>query len=164
MRETITVKGLIDEDFVNYRKLSMFIALGHCDWKCCKEANIPITVCQNSELAKAKDIVVPIRELFDRYINNPITNAICIGGLEPMTVSGYVLDLIEYFRTHGCEDDFVIYTGYYKDEIPAIVTQLQKYPNVIIKFGRFVPNSKERYDEVLGITLVSDNQYAERIS
>ena len=164
MRETIRIKGLEDEDFVNYRKPSMFIALGHCDWKCCKEVNIPITVCQNSELAKAKDIEVPIRELFDRYINNPITSSVVIGGLEPMTVTSYVLDLLDYFRTHGCDDDFVIYTGYYGVEIPAMMTQLLKYKNIIVKQGRFIPDRPKRFDDVLGVTLASDNQYAERIS
>lgn len=156
--------ALVEEDYTNYKLPSMFIALGHCDWKCCKEANIPITVCQNSELAKAQEIEVPIRELFDRYIQNPITKAIVLGGLEPMTVSGYVLDLIEYFRTHGCDDDFVIYTGYYAVEIPAIMTQLLKHKNVVVKQGRFIPDRPKRYDDVLGVTLVSDNQYAERIS
>lgn len=158
------IRLIQDEDFVNYKKPSMFIGLGHCNWKCCKEAGIPISVCQNSELAKQKEIEVPVGEIFHKYIQNPITRAIVIGGLEPMSMSGKVIGLVKYFRDNGCEDDFVIYTGFYKDEIPAIATQLQKYSNVIIKFGRFVPNSKERYDEVLGITLVSDNQYAERIS
>lgn len=156
--------ALLEEDFTNYKLPSMFIALGHCDWKCCKEANIPITVCQNSELAKEKEIEVSVDEIFHRYIQNPITKAIVLGGLEPMTVSGYVLDLIEYFRTHGCDDDFVIYTGYYAVEIPAIMTQLLKYKNVVVKQGRFTPDRPKRYDDVLGVTLVSDNQYAERIS
>ena len=155
---------LVEEDFTNYKLPSMFVALGHCDWKCCKEANIPITVCQNSELVKAQDIEVPIREIFDRYINNPITKAVCIGGLEPMTVAGHVLDLLDYFRTHGCDDDFVIYTGYYLNEIPTIITRLKKYKNVVVKFGRFIPNRPSRYDKILGVTLISDNQYAERIS
>lgn len=154
----------VEEDFTNYKLPSMFIALGYCDWKCCKEANIPITVCQNSELVKAQDIEVPIREIFDRYINNPITKAVCIGGLEPMTVAGHVLALLDYFRTHGCDDDFVIYTGYYPSEIPAIVTQLKKYKNVVVKFGRFIPDRPKRYDDILGVTLISDNQYTERIS
>lgn len=164
MHKAIKVKGIIDEDFVNYRKPSMFIALGYCDWKCCKEANIPITICQNSELAKEKDIEVPVEELFDRYIQNPITSAIVIGGLEPFSVSGYVLDIIDYFRTHCCEDDFVIYSGYYADEVPRVMTSLLMYKNVIVKQGRFIPNRPKRYDDVLGITLASDNQYAERIS
>ena len=30
--------GLIEEDFVNYKKASMFIGMGTCTWKCCKES------------------------------------------------------------------------------------------------------------------------------
>ena len=158
------IRGLIDEDFVNYQKPSMFISLGCCDWKCCREANIPITVCQNSELAKQKEIEVSVDEIFRRYIQNPITKAIVIGGLEPMSMSDKILDLIRHFRDNDCNDDFVIYTGFYKNEILAIITQLKKCFNVIVKFGRFIPNSQKKFDDVLGVTLVSDNQYAERIS
>lgn len=155
---------LLEEDFTNYKLPSMVIALGRCDWKCCKEADIPITVCQNSELAKETEIEVSVDEIFHRYIQNPITKAIVISGLEPMTVAGDVLDLLDYFRTHGCDDDFVIYTGYYALEIPRIMNQLIQYKNVIVKQGRFCPDRPSRYDEVLGVTLISDNQYAERIS
>ena len=35
--------------------------------------------------------------------------------------------------------------------------------NIIIKFGRFIPNRPSRYDEVLGVELASDNQFAKRI-
>lgn len=164
MRQQIRIIALVEEDFTNYKLPSMFVALGHCDWKCCKEANIPITVCQNSELAKEKEIEVSVDEIFHRYIQNPITKAVVLGGLEPMTVAGHVLDLLDYFRTHGCDDDFVIYTGYYPSEIPAIITQLKKYKNVVVKFGRFIPDRPKRYDDILGVTLISDNQYAERIS
>ena len=152
------------EDFVNYKKPSMFIGIGYCNWKCCKESGIPITVCQNSELAKQKEIDISIDEIFHRYIENPITKAIVIGGLEPVTKYDDIYNLIKYFRSHGCNDDFVIYTGFYKKEIPAIVEQLTQFLNIIIKFGRFVPNGNKKYDETLGVTLASDNQYAERIS
>ena len=37
------------------------------------------------------------------------------------------------------------------------------FKNIIIKFGRYVPNQKEHYDEILGINLASSNQYAEVI-
>lgn len=152
------------EDFVNYKKPSMFIGIGYCNWKCCKESGIPITVCQNSELAKQKEIDISMDEIFHRYIENPITKAIVIGGLEPVTKYDDIYNLIKYFRSHGCNDDFVIYTGFYKKEIPMIVEQLTQFLNIIIKFGRFVPNSNKKYDEILGVTLASDNQYAERIS
>ena len=158
------VKAIQDEDFVNYMEPSMFIALGHCNWKCCKEANIPVSVCQNSELASAPDIEISYEDIYNRYNRSKLTSAIVIGGLEPMCVSGHIINLISYFRAQGCDDTFVIYTGYYPREIPAIVTQLAKFPNIIIKYGRYVPNTQKRFDPVLGVTLISDNQYAERIS
>lgn len=156
--------ALLEEDFTNYKFPSMFIALGRCDWKCCKEADIPISVCQNSELAKQKEIEVSVDEIFRRYIQNPITKAIVAGGLEPLSMAGEVLSLIKYFRNNGCDDDFVIYTGYYSTEIPRFMTQLLMYKNIVVKQGRFIPNRPKRYDPILGVTLASDNQYAERIN
>ena len=38
------------------------------------------------------------------------------------------------------------------------------FPNIIIKFGRFIPNQEGHYDEVLGINLASKNQFGEKIS
>ena len=32
---------------------------------------------------------------------------------------------------------------------------------VIIKWGRFIPDMPRRVDPILGVTLASDNQYAE---
>lgn len=63
-----------------------------------------------------------------------------------------------------CDDDVVIYTGYYPDEIKDALDVLKGFNNIIIKFGRYIPNRQSRYDEILGVTLASDNQYAERIS
>lgn len=42
--------------------------------------------------------------------------------------------------------------------------ELIAYENIIIKFGRFIPNDVEHYDEILGVKLKSNNQYAKRIS
>ena len=75
-----------------------------------------------------------------------------------------VIDLIDYFRDNNCDDYFVIYTGYYENEIEDIINLLKQRKNIIVKFGRFIPNSKEKYDEVLGVTLSSDNQYGKVIS
>ena len=102
-------------------------------------------------------------EIFRRYINNPITKAIVIGGLEPMLQFDEVLELIKTVRDNNCNDDIVIYTGYYLDEIADKIRVLTEYKNIIIKFGRFVPNQKKHYDEVLGVYLASDNQYAKKI-
>lgn len=158
------LKTIIDEDFNNYRKPSMFIATCKCNWKCCVEQNLDINICQNSDLAKQKNIDMPVDEIFSRYINNPITKAVVVGGLEPMLQFNEVLDLIEYFRDHGCNDDIVVYTGYYPDEIEIQISILQQHRNIVLKYGRFLPNHKSHYDKVLGVNLASDNQYAERIS
>lgn len=106
---------------------------------------------------------IPLKSFYDAYINNDITKAIVIGGLEPMLQFDEVLSLIKYFREHNCQDMFVIYTGYYKEEIREKIAQLISYKNIIIKFGRYIPNNAPHFDEVLGINLVSNNQYGEQI-
>lgn len=162
--DTITLKGIIDEDFVNYRVPSMTLMFPYCDFKCEKESGK--LLCHNSGLAKEKNITIPISKIYERYINNPISKAIILQGLEPMDSWIELNSLIFYFRIHeGCFDDIVIYTGYDKDEISDEVDYIKKmYSNVIIKFGRYIPDQKPHYDDVLGINLASDNQYAERIT
>ena len=157
------IKDLRDEDFVNYKKASMFIATCFCDWKCCKEQGLDISICQNSQISKQKNIDIPIYEIYDRYINNDITSSIVIGGLEPMLQFNDILETIKFFRNKECLDDFVIYTGYYSNEIKKNIEILKQFSNIIIKYGRFIPNQEKHYDDVLGIYLASNNQYAERI-
>lgn len=157
------IKDLRDEDFVNYKKTSMFIATCFCDWKCCKEQGLDVSICQNSQISKQKNIDIPIYEIYDRYINNDITSSIVIGGLEPMLQFNDILETIKFFRNKECLDDFVIYTGYYSNEIKENIEILKQFSNIIIKYGRFIPNQEKYYDDVLGIYLASNNQYAERI-
>lgn len=164
MEEKIHLKGVVMEDFVNYAKPSLFLITCKCDWKCCHEANIPITVCQNEPVVRQTTKEFLISSIYKAYIDNEITKAVVIGGLEPILQFEEVLSLLDYFRKQNCNDDFVIYTGYYKEEIKKEIEQLKKYPNVILKYGRYKPNSVSRFDDVLQITLASDNQYAERIS
>jgi hypothetical protein len=45
-----------------------------------------------------------------------------------------------------------------------LLIQLKQFPNIVVKFGRYVPKCEAHFDEVLGIKLASPNQYAERIS
>lgn len=152
------VKNIVEEDFVNYKVPSMFIATCFCDWKCCKEQNLDISVCQNSDIAKQPNLNMSDKEIFERYISNPITKAIVIGGLEPMKQFEEVYDLIKYFRDNNCKDTFVIYTGYYENEILPQIEKLKDFGSIILKTGRYKPNYKSHYDDVLGINLVSDNQ------
>lgn len=158
------IKGIIDEDLINFKQASMFIGLGTCNWKCCIENNVPVSICQNSELAKQKDIDISVNEIFHRYISNPITSAIVIGGLEPFTQTQDIVDLIKYFRDNLCNNYFVIYTGFYENEIQDEIKILKQYPNIILKIGRYIPNQKPHFDEILGIHLASNNQYAIKIS
>ena len=72
--------------------------------------------------------------------------------------------MIKLFRSNGDISPIVIYTGYYPNEIQPKLDRLKKYKNIIIKFGRFIPDKANRYDDVLGITLSSDNQFAMQLS
>lgn len=155
------IKNLIDEDFINYKKPSMFIGTSFCDFKCDKEASCQ--VCQNSDLAKAPIIEIDDEEIIQRYISNPITEAITFGGLEPFDDFNDLFAFIADFRDCS-KDDIVIYTGYYPEEIPSYLDLLSaNYKNIIIKFGRFIPDKPRRFDELLGVELSSDNQYAKRL-
>lgn len=155
------IKGVQDEDFVNYKKPSMFISFPSCTWKCDRECGKK--VCQNGTLATTPNIEIGVKTIVDRYINNPITKAIVCGGLEPFDTWNDLQKFIIELRQKS-QDDIVIYTGYKKEEISYAVDWLNLFPNIIVKFGRFVPGQQKHYDEVLGIYLASDNQYAERIS
>lgn len=160
---TITLKGIIDEDFVNYRVPSMLLIFPKCSFKCDVENQQPL--CQNSNLVTEPDINISIHKLCERYVSNPITKAIVCQGLEPFDSFNELCDFISCLRfQYNCYVPIVIYTGYNKEEIKMQIQALKFYPNIIIKYGRFKPNQKPHYDEVLGINLTSDNQYAERIS
>ena len=154
------IKNIVQEDFVNYKKPSMFIAFPFCSFKCERECGIKC--CQNSPLAQMPNIEVSIDTIVEAYLNNDITKAIVFGGLEPLDSFNDVYALIKAFRERT-NDDIIIFTGYNKDEIAQQIILLRQFPNIIIKYGRFIPGDKPHRDECLGIDLASQNQYAERI-
>ena len=98
MEEKIHLKGVVMEDFVNYAKPSLFLITCKCDWKCCHEANIPITVCQNEPVVRQATKEFLISSIYKAYIDNEITKAVVIGGLEPILQFEEVLSLLDYFR------------------------------------------------------------------
>ena len=151
------IKGLISEDLVNYKKPSMTIIFPYCTFKCGEG------YCQNSELAKAPIIEMNVNNLVDRYINNPITEAVVMQGLEPFDSWNDLREFVQKLREYS-NDDIVIYTGYNRDEVIEYIRELSVYPNIIVKFGRYIPNQEKHYDDVLEVYLASNNQYAERIS
>lgn len=156
------LKGLIDTDSINYKKICMVVEFPTCDFKCDKECGQQ--VCQNCTLATAPNIEIDIGKLVVRYCNSSISQSLCCQGLEPFDSWESLKTLIHAIRAVGIKDDIVIYTGYTKCEIADKVEWLKKFSNIIIKFGRYIPNQKPHYDEMLGVDLASDNQYAERIS
>lgn len=155
------VKNIIDEDFSNYQRISMFIGFPHCTFKCEKECGMKM--CHNSALATAPNVDITCESIVERYLRNPMTSAVVFGGLEPFDDFDDMLFLVQTFR-EKTDDDIVIYTGYYADEIPYQLRQLKKYPNIVVKFGRYIPNQEGIYDDVLGVKLASNNQVATRIS
>lgn len=174
----IRVKDIIEEDFINYKKPSMFIATTKCTFKCEKE-DCRIH-CQNSKIAKQPNIDVSINELITRYAKNNITKAIVFGGLEPFDQIDEMLTFIKEFRKKF-SDDIVIYSGYTENELINNLRYKDKSyldsilesnninyqtssikPTIIIKYGRFMLDNITKYDEILGIELASSNQYAKK--
>lgn len=149
------------EDFLNYRKPSMFIGTAFCDFKCEKECGIPC--CQNNPLINQPNITLADSIIVNKYINNDITKAVVIGGLEPLLQFDELVALIKAFRA-ATDDDIVIYTGYYENEVKDKIDILRTFNNIIIKYGRYIPNMPSHLDAVLGVQLASPNQYAEKIS
>ena len=156
------LKGIIDNDIVNYKKISMVLEFPICkNFKCDKECGMQ--VCQNSELATAPNIDISNKEIIDKYLTNPVTEAVVMQGLEPFNSICSLYNFIRDFRKVS-EDDIVIYTGFEEEEIYLYVDPLKQYKNIIIKFGRFRPNDVPHFDNILGVNLASSNQYARKIS
>ena len=157
------VKDIVYEDFSNYKKPAMLIGTCFCNWKCCTEMGVSPSICQNEPFVKYPIVDIPDQEIIRRYMENPLTHSIVFGGLEPMEQFDEVLQFIRSFRK-ASDDDVVIYTGFYPGEIQDHLNELKGYSNIIVKFGRFKLDSKKHLDEVLGVELANEEQFAEKIS
>lgn len=157
------VKGIMDENFQDFKQISFYVAFPSCTFKCEREAGPDAHFCSNCDLVKYPDIEVSAKELAERYAKSALSSAVVCGGLEPLDDFRDLVDFVSEIRKIS-NDPIVIYTGYYPNEIEDKLAKLKEFTNIIMKFGRFIPNSKSRYDEILGITLASENQYAEKIS
>lgn len=162
------VKAIQTERYQDYRVPAMFIACSKCTFKCDRECGKP--VCQNSELAQVPDKTIDTADIIYMYTENPITQSIIFGGLEPLDQTEDIVNVASQLRQLGITDDVVIYTGYTEEEvcektidgIPFLEYAQKHFAPLVIKYGRYVPNQQPHYDEVLGVTLASDNQYARR--
>lgn len=155
----LLVKGIVDEDFVNYKTPSMVVLFPTCSFKCDKECGKQ--VCQNSALATAPNIEITVTDIVQRYLANPITKSVVCMGLEPFDDAEHLVALVSALRNYT-QDDIVIYTGYTESELLNKKYMIIGFRNIVIKYGRYVPNQQPHFDEVLGVNLASDNQYARR--
>ena len=143
----------------------MFLGFPTCGGKCWRELGLPPETCQNNSLCAGPRIELSVDEIVRRYLDNFLTEAIVCGGLEPFEKFEELLELVRILRDkYKNEDDVVIYTGYYPEEIKQQIELLKKYKNIIIKFGRYRPGDKKHFDEVLGVFLANKEQYAQKIS
>lgn len=156
------LKNIIAEDFTNYYKISMFLIFPYCSFKCDKECGKKI--CQNSPLVKQPNIEITTDKIIKQYLDNPISHAIVCGGLEPLDSFNDLVEFIIKLRfIYKCEDDVVIYTGFNRDEVLDKINTLKQFNNIIVKFGRYIPDQKPHIDPILKIYLASDNQFAEKL-
>ncbi len=154
------LKGIIDYDCTNYKEPCLTLEFPYCDFKCDKLNGCQ--VCQNGRLAAEPDIEVSGEQIWKLYEENPLTKAFCFQGLEPFDSHMDMIELIQFIRlTKKCNDPIIIYTGYGQGEDIITEMGLKCFKNIIVKWGRFVMGYEPHYDEVLGVNLASNNQYAE---
>ena len=155
------LRGCIDDDFSNYKESSMFLITPECDFKCCREAGN--NICQNMSIINEPIVDIDDDDIIKRYLDNPITKAVVFGGLEPL-YGDYFEDVYWFIHKlrwdYDCYDPVIIYTGYNPEEKIDEIIRLSKFANVIVKFGRFIPDQPSHFDKILGVELASPNQYA----
>jgi organic radical activating enzyme len=163
------VRKIIRDDNVNYKRTALFVGIGDCDWKCCKEAGMNASMCQNSELAKVSAWKMTANECLDVVVHRKsFEQSVVIGGLEPFRDMNSLLELCRAVssRCEFVDWDVVIYTGYYYNEIVEEVELIKESVGnhrLIIKFGRYDPALPPVKDSILGVELASSNQYAKII-
>lgn len=166
------IKGIIDECFNDYKMPTMFIAFPKCSFKCDKENGEQL--CQNCGLVKENSIYITADALAKRYVENEITKGVVIGGLEPFDSIKELIELVDAIR-RKTNDPIIIYTGYTEEELEngefdtfnhaeaaarTYWNHIKSAGNIVVKFGRYRPRQEKHFDEVLGIWLASNNQYA----
>lgn len=159
------INFLKDEDTVNYKKTAMVVGFPYCTFKCGREN------CQNAILDKSELISIEPEKIWERFNGNPLTKALVLSGLEPFDSLQDLIDLITIFKVrHKSDCDIVIYSGYTEEELATPVSWILKQcgeeisKSIIIKYGRYIAGQEGRYDELLGVSLASDNQYAKKLA
>ena len=128
----------------------------------CKNCFNPETWDANSGLLFDENAMQEIREELSKGYCAGIT----FSGGDPLYPRNRkkIKEIISEIKKDYPDKNMWLYTGYKYEEIKDKINILKKFNNIIIKFGRYIPNSSKRYDDVLGIYLSSENQYALRLN
>lgn len=161
MTQRIRLRGIVEEDFTQFKVPSFVLLSPYCTFKCDRENSCKL--CQNSELTSEPIVTVDVQYLVTRYVRNTLTQAVVFSGLEPFDSFDDVITAVTIFRKHT-KDPIVIYSGYTYAEVTSEIAMLSQFENIIVKFGRFIPNKPSVFNKVLGVQLASPNQWATKIS
>lgn len=154
-----TTIGVLDyaEVFQDYKDSAILFSAIDCDWKCCREYGQ--SICQNQKMHGQREVILPFSRVLETICNS-YTDAVIFGGLEPMLQADELVQCIEYLRQQGMSRPIIIYTGYYPHEINTDTLIRLANCHVIMKFGRYDPSYEPKFDDILGITLASGNQFS----
>lgn len=155
------VTNIITEDTANYKKISMFIGTPYCSGKCWRELGLDSSICQNDRLRDGNKLCISINDLIELYDNHPLCEAVVFGGMEPLDSVEDLNTFVMNFR-YRHPDPIVIYTGYTEKEAKEKLQYILLHENIIVKYGRYIPDQPRHYDDILGVKLASPNQYAKK--
>jgi len=147
-----------DEVFSDYSKISMLVVVPFCTTCCWKELGLDSSICQNDNPRGLPILDYSNRKIIERYVNNPLTNAIVFGGMDAWDSINEIIELIKLFRETS-DDDVVLYTGRKYSEIASKMYDLERFKNVYVKVGRYIPNQKPVIDKITGVKLANRGQY-----
>lgn len=161
MLDKISLIDVKTDDTTDYKDTSLLLVFPTCKGKC--------EGCQNWKLFNVKSKQYSLRSIIELYKNMKTHKAIVCAGLEPFDSFFGLKVLFKEIIKLDKITDFVIYTGYNKEELTYSVKELlqtfKKYNintenKLIIKYGRYDKNKSEKwYSYSLGVDLATNNQY-----
>lgn len=161
MLDKISLIDVKTDDTTDYKNTSLLLVFPTCKGKC--------EGCQNWKLFNVKSKQYLLKSIIELYKNMKTHKAIVCAGLEPFDSFLELKVLFEEILKLNKITDFIIYTGYDKEEISFSVKELlkiyKKYNSytknkLIIKYGRYDKNKSEKwYSHSLGVDLATNNQY-----
>lgn len=162
MLDEISLIDVKTDDTTDYKETSLLLVFPKCSGKC--------NGCQNWQLFNIKNIrTYKIKSIIELYNSLNTHKSIVCAGLEPFDSFDELLLLISKIVRLEKSVDFIIYTGYNKEEIDSKIKLLletfilnvkNRQSKIIIKYGRYdKTKNKKWYSKVLGVGLATSNQY-----